>query len=235
MKPLPIHMCLPGSPIPPCTAAGGRLNACVKVGGFLRLSNRRYQWRLAENLVDITLVRCRSEWRGTGKRRSSVCSCSAGLGGRRLDSYLCQFDNIYIYMIYIYILYIYHIYISYIYISYIYISYIYIYHIYISHIYIYIIHIYIYISYIYIYIVLYLVTMVTVLKTWWTMIFPWRCRIPPKAMLLVPGRGFSGHESRNVGCNKPSKDVMWDLYQQRCVIWFAYTWIDALLMGKNIW
>ena len=34
VKPLPIHMCLPGSPIPPCTAAGGRLNACLKVGGF---------------------------------------------------------------------------------------------------------------------------------------------------------------------------------------------------------
>ena len=148
--------------------------------------------------MDITLVRCRSEWRGTGKRRSSVCSCSAGLGGRRLDSYLCQFDNIY--MIYISYIYIYHIYI------------IYIYHIYIS---------YIYISYIY----------GTISghhgHCFENMMdhdfFPWRCRIPPKAMLLVPGRGFSGHESRNVGCNKPSKDVMWDLYQQRCVIWFAYT------------
>ena len=33
----------------------------------------------------------------------------------------------------------------------------------------------------------------------------------------------SNKPSRNVGCNKPSKHVMWDLYQQRCVIWFAYT------------
>ena len=43
----------------------------------------------------------------------------------------------------------------------------------------------------------------------------------------------SNKPSRNVGCNKPSKHVMWDLDQQRCVIRFAYTWIDALLMGKN--
>ena len=170
MKPLPIHMCLPGSPIPPCTAAGGRLNACVKVGGFLRLSNRRYQWRLAENLVDITLGRCRSEWRGTGKRRSSVCSCSAGLGGRRLDSYLCQFDNMYIYIFiytpYVYI-YTYHIYIIYIIIYHTYFIHMsYIYHIHVIYIsYIFHIYIYIYVSYI-----VYIYMFMIIFDTYWNII-----------------------------------------------------------------